>query len=442
MKRKIFLTSFLLTLLASFLLTIITASMGLFPAHPLAAQESARDEVWAIDQADTTPDGGGTLYIYQSNQLNGNNAAKAQPEVINLGQEARNLCLSQTGTAPRRPHMVFFNAAHSHAILSFVATGHVLFMDAATRQPFQCIDVGEQAHAAVPSPDQKYLVVANQNGKLLQRITTNYQTNEFTLDSAATIDLANCTTPSGKACQQSDLRPDNAPICPIVDSNSRFSFVTLRGGGLFVVDSTATPMAIVAEYDKEKIHANGCGGLEAFGKMYINSGGGTPANPLGSDLYALPLSGFSNQPNPPNQPVPKWVFNHTTRGFVDSHGAALTKSKNYLWMVDRAANRITIVDAKKDVVVNEFSLVNQLSSDPAPDLIEFSSSGNRAFMALRGPKPLTANDPTVNNAVGSTPGIGIVRVEQNGKSGVLEAIAPIGPSASADPHGIAVRSLR
>ncbi len=441
MKRKIILNSFLLTMLISFLLTLIMASMGLFSAHPLAAQESARDEVWVINQADTTSDGGGTLYIYQSNQLNKNNAAKAKPEVIDLGKEARNLCLSQTGAAPRRPHMVFFNAANSHAIVSFVASGHVLFMDAATRQPLQCIDVGEQAHAAVPSPDQKYLVVANQNGKQLQRITTNYQTNEFTLDSAATIDLASCTTPSGAACQDAGLRPDNAPICPIVDSSSRFSFVTLRGGGLFVVDSTATPMAIVGEYDKEKIHANGCGGLEAFGKMYINSGGGTPAHPLGSDLYALPLSGFSTQPNPPNEPAPKWVFDHNDRGFVDSHGAALTKSKNYLWMVDRAANRITIVDAKKDKIVNEFSLVNQLSSDPAPDLINFSSSGNRAFMALRGLKPLTANDPTVNNSVGSTPGVGIVRVEQNGKSGVLEAIAPIGPNESADPHGIAVRSL-
>lgn len=441
MKRKIIRNSFLLTILISFLLTMIMASMGLFFVHPLAAQESAKDEVWAINQADTTPDGGGTLYIYQSNQLNGNDAAKAQPEVIDLGKEARDLCLSQTGTAPRRPHMVFFNPANSHAIVSFVATGHVLFMDAATRQPLQCIHVGEQAHAAVPSPDQKYLVVANQNGKKLQRITTNYQTNEFTLDSAATLDLGNCTTPSGTACQHSGLRPDNAPICPIVDSSSRFSFVTLRGGGLFVVDSTATPMAIVAEYDKEKIHANGCGGLEAFGKMYINSGGGTPATPLGSDLYALPLSGFSNQPNPPNQPAPKWVFDHNNRGFVDSHGMALSKSKNYLWMVDRAANRITIVDAKKDKVVNEISLVNQLTSDPAPDLINFSSSGNRAFMALRGLKPLTANNPTVNNAVGSTPGVGIIRVEQNGRSGVLEAIAPIGPKESADPHGVAVRPL-
>ena len=70
--------------------------------------------------------------------------------------------------------------------------------------PIACIDVGEQAHAAVPSPDDRYLIVANQNGKLLQRIRTDYETNTFTLESAATLNLATCTTPNGFACQDAD----------------------------------------------------------------------------------------------------------------------------------------------------------------------------------------------------------------------------------------------
>lgn len=74
------------------------------------------------------------------------------------------------------------------------------------------------------------------------------------------------------------LRPDNAPICPITESTSRYTFVTLRGGGLFVIDSTATPMAIVGEHDTGTIHGNGCIGAEVPGKMYIDSGGGTPAS--------------------------------------------------------------------------------------------------------------------------------------------------------------------
>jgi hypothetical protein len=48
-------------------------------------------EVWVIDQADTTPDGGGTLYIYQSRELTGGAAARATPEIIDLGGTAQRL---------------------------------------------------------------------------------------------------------------------------------------------------------------------------------------------------------------------------------------------------------------------------------------------------------------------------------------------------------------
>ena len=117
------------------------------------------------------------------------------------------------------------------------------------------------------------MIVANQNGKLVQRISTDYETNSFRLEPEATLDLASGTTPSGAPRQDPDLRPDNAPICPIIDSSSRLAFVTLRGGGLFVLDGRASPMQIIAEYDRSTIHGNGCGGLEAGGKMYVNSGG-------------------------------------------------------------------------------------------------------------------------------------------------------------------------
>jgi len=405
-------------------------------------------EIWVIDQSDTRPDGGGTLYIYDGDELVGRKAAEAQLEVIDLGGAARDLCLSQTGSAPRRPHMLMFNEeGHSHAIIAFVATGHVLFMDAEGRTPVTCIDVGTQAHAAFPSPDETYVVVANQNGKLLQRITTDYEDEEFALDNAATLNLAGtCQTPSGALCEDPALRPDNAVICPVIDSTSRFTFVTLRGGGLFVVDSTATPMAIVAEYDRATVHPNGCGGLETRGKIYINSGGGTAANPLESDLYAFQLNEFSstpNPPNPPNTPAPTLVFSHDDRGFVDSHGAVLT-GRAYLWVADRAANRIVVVDTRRDVVVNEIDLVGRVSPDPAPDLMGISPDGNWVYVSLRGPIPLTGNAPGVNNAVGATPGVGVVEVTRQGRSGELTAIAPIthvvGGIEVADPHGLMVRS--
>lgn len=404
-----------------------------------------RFEVWAMEQSDTRPDGGGLLYIYSGVSLAEQDPARAVPQVIDLGGEARDRCLAETGTAPRRPHMMAFNPTYTHAIISFVASGHVVFINTATRRVAGCVDVGAQVHFAAPSPDGKYVVAANQNGKLLQRINTDYATNTFTLDNAATIDLATCVTPGGVACESATLRPDNAPICPVVDASSRYSFVTLRGGGMFVVDSTATPMQIVAEYDRDTVHPNGCIGIELGGKMYIDSGGGTPANPLESDLYAFPLSGFSSRPNPPNTPAPKIVFSHDDRGFVDSHGGILVGGNRYMWVADRAANRIVVVDMRTDAVVNEFSLTGRAGGDPTPDLVDISPSGNHVFVTLRGPNPLTGNAPGVNNAVGSTPGVGVIRVLDGGRTGVLEGIARhthvVNGVETADPHGLVVRRM-
>ena len=244
-------------------------------------------EVWATDQSGA----GGKLYVYNGADLN-DNAAAAVPEVIDLDGAVSDLCREQTGSAPVRAHMLAFNPAHTHAILSYVASGHVVFLDAATRAPLSCIDVGQQAHAAFPSPDSRYVVVANQNGKLLQRISTDYASDTFTLDNGATLDLATCRTPSGALCQddgvtQVGVRPDNAPICPVIESGSRLVFATLRGGGMFVVDATATPMRIIAEYDRATVQPEGCGGIQTRGKMYINSGN---ANPPASHLYAFSLS--------------------------------------------------------------------------------------------------------------------------------------------------------
>src|ERR687898_3291155 len=287
-------------------------------------EDNVRYEVWVIDQSNTkdedgngTLDSGGTRYVYQGDDLSHDQAASAVPGMVDLGGAARDLCLAQTGTAPVRPHMFFFNAARSHAVIAFVASGHVLFLNTASKAPIQCVDVGVQAHAAVPSNDQTFIVVANQNGRLLQRINTDYATNTFTLDNAATLDLATCTTPSGAPCQDPVLRPSNRPICPVIDERDNSTFVTLAGGGLFVVDSRTTPMAIIGEYDKDAVHPEGCGGVQANGRLYINSGG-----PHESDLYSFPLTGYTGA-NPPNTPAPTLTYTHDGTP-SDSHGTTRT----------------------------------------------------------------------------------------------------------------------
>jgi DNA-binding beta-propeller fold protein YncE len=413
---------------------VLTAALGLFPP---AASGQEGYEVWVIDQSDTTSDGGGTLYIYRGEDVGGMDAPQAPAERVDLGGAARTLCLAQTGSAPRRPHMFYFNSSDTHAVIAFVATGHVLFMDAATRTPVACVAVGVQAHAAVPSHDDTFVVVANQNGKLLQRIDTDYAAGTFTLNAAATLNLATCTTPSGAPCEDPVLRPNNRPICPAISSDDRLTFVTLAGGGLFVVDAAATPMSIVAEYDRSVVHPEGCGGIEARGRMYINSGGA-----LEADLYSFLLSDFGAVVNAPNSPSPLLVYTHDGTD-ADSHGGVLTRQSRFLWVGERFGNNLTVVDTASNQVVNQFSLVGPVSGDPAPDLMAIAPAGNRVFMALRGPNPLTGNNPAFNNAAGSTPGVGILRVEQSGRGGDFFTRIPISHVVNgverADPHGIAVR---
>jgi hypothetical protein len=231
------------------------------------------------------------------------------------------------------------------------------------------------------------------------------------------------------------LRPSNRPICPVIDATDNFTFVTLAGGGLFVINSRTTPMSIIGEYDQNVVHPEGCGGIQASGRMYINSGG-----PLEADLYSFPLSGYSGT-NAANTPAPTLVYTHDGT-MSDSHGATTTNHGRYLWVGERFGNNITVVETSTNAIVNNFDLVGSVSNDPTPDLMDISPSGNRVFMTLRGPNPLSGNNPAFNNAAGSTPGLGIIRVEQGGRTGTFFARVSISHVVDgverADPHGLRV----
>jgi hypothetical protein len=375
-------------------------------------------------------------------------------DVIDLSGDTAALCMAETGANPVRPHMLLFDSAHEHAVLSFVASGHVVVFDAQTREPMDCVrtSVGaggaRQAHAAFPAPDDSYILVANQNGKLLERIDTDMDGDglpyedaaDIALDPAATLDLAGCTTPNGAPCQAAGVRPDNAPICPIIDSSSTMGFVTLRGGGLFVVDPTTTPMTIVAEYDAATVHGNGCGGVQVGEHMFLNSGGGTAANLSEFDVYEFPLADYG-QANTPNRPSPAVVFSDDASEHRDSHGAAASKHGRYLWVADRAGNAAEVFDTETHEWVNTVNLVNEASDDPTPDLVDISPTGEHLFFTMRGPNPLSG-DPHV--ATGSTPGLAVVKVTEGGSNGFVRGVVRIsnvdaGGVERADPHGLRVR---
>lgn len=414
-------------------------------------------EVWLADQSDTRPGYGGQLLIYEGSDLMGNAASGAQPiATVDLGGATADLCFERTGRRPVRPHMILFNAGDTHAIVSFVASGHVVIFDGATRTPLNCFEttIGttgtRQAHAGYAAPDGSFILVANQSGKRLERIDSDFRTNTFVHNPDATLDLLTCTTPSGAKCEDPLLRPINWPICPIVDESSRYGFVTLRGGGLFVVDARATPMTIVGEYDKNTVHGNGCGGLQIGDHMYINSGGSPvdvstqdPHHPAlyGFDIYRFPVIGF-DRANPANTPAPERIYSKS--GAADSHGMVEAGRDRYLWAMDRHGDVVEILETATGRWIRTVNLNGPLTDNAAPDLVDAAPDGNRIFVALRGSTPLSG-DP--HNARGSTPGMGIIQVTEGGRNGQLMAIVPLTnpnqqPKQTPDAHGLRVRVRR
>lgn len=382
-------------------------------------------EVWITDQSDTGKESGGFLYIYDGEKLAADPAGAKPTVTIDLAGEINKFCEEATKKPVRRPHMLFFTKDQSHVILSFLS-GQVLFMDAVTKKPEACLSMGKNVHAAWPTPDQKMVIAANIAEKKFLRIWTDYRGHKFGFDPEK--DVINL------GALESGERPDAAPICPITDASSKYALVTLRGGGLFVVDVTETPMKVVATLSNNQVHPAGCGGIQIGDTMYINSGGGWPVAPLSYDVYAINLSDL------PKSISAKLITSRDDK-FADSHGMAAVG--RYVWSADRAGNNIEVIDSLTNLSVNGINLAGSISEDPAPDLMDVAPDGAHVFVGLRGPNPLTGNDKNVNNAKGSTPGVGVIKVTDGGKGGQFVGVARItnmkDGKETADTHGVAVR---
>ena len=77
----------------------------------IATSGSAHDfEVWLVDQSNSFGKTyGGTIYIYEGSDLNGGDASSATPtDVLDLSGATADLCFTQTGANPVRPHMLSF----------------------------------------------------------------------------------------------------------------------------------------------------------------------------------------------------------------------------------------------------------------------------------------------------------------------------------------------
>lgn len=364
-------------------------------------------EVWVSDQANTqgitaeAPTGthGGAVRIYDGMDLE-RTPPVDNAIVLDVTADLFPTANTTTGAHVARIHGILPSPDHRYMALNFVASGHLGIVDGETKLPV-CLfrttgtSTGRQNHMSFWAPNGHGIIVANQNGRILERVDVARDSRGvvtgFDFNAAASIDLVGgtgriteqpiavdlnledeiaCTvsgtvvdgqttqTPTGALKQAEGIRPLNTVICPIVADSSQHVFATLGGGGMFVIDMRSTPMAIVAEYDMSVIRAAGCGGVEAGGFMHLNTG--TPApNVSEFTLYRFSLD-YPTAPafNTANLPAPVAVWADADNGKVagtdlpegnnrDAHGLVLVndpagETSHYLHQMDRIRNNVEV----------------------------------------------------------------------------------------------------
>jgi len=428
---------FFLALIAGLFAVTILASMD----YSIAQEPSY--EVWAVDQANTVGSGGGLVYIWNSNDLV-RNARDATPEVIDLASAAT----TANCNIATRPHMIWENYSNppSHMLLANLASGDTFFMDIPTRQVVGCVSTKDAAGGALNShnssatPDNTKVLVdtigsPGQSG-FLHEITTNYDTNTYSL--GRTLNLGAATLPTGVSVKNAVGTALIRPICHEFTEDSQFAYVTLAGGGLLVVD--VNEMAVKHAYPATTVPGIGCGVLRLPGDRMLTTG---ESGENGGDdfLYAFATGGVANGifPDPVKIELPG----------EDTHGISLCTARNghlFLATFMRVSNDLVFVDLETYQVTKKISMSRGFSRNPTPDISD--TIGNTMFVALRGAKPLSA---ITREDANRTPGLAKIQMNNNCNaiSWGAKDIAPMvqNPNSvvinsrtvnAADPHGMAV----
>jgi hypothetical protein len=356
---------------------------------------SAEYEVWAADQSNSRPNvasrgiSGSWVWIWNSRDID---------RQLRQGQPAQPVSCDGTNTVGRGPcnvydifpttlqehnsngptgktladspgfgrlHGVLIDPQNRYMNLNFFAPsgGYVGIMNAQTKEAIALFRVtgssaGRSVHMSTWNRDGSAILVANLDGKILERIDIQRdrqgKITAASFNKSASLGLGkamqvsdepkayrgqngqgrslignvigrynpqafNDLTPNG-VCKENGCasgpngsqggRPNNVIICPIL-SDTGNAYVTFGGGGLIVANIKTTPMSIVGEYDNQVFNGAGCGGIQVGKQVWLNAGssaGAAGATQSTFGLYQLDDSAYRSTANRPNTPTPTVVF--------------------------------------------------------------------------------------------------------------------------------------
>ncbi|WP_069791727.1 hypothetical protein A5482_013015 [Cyanobacterium sp. IPPAS B-1200] len=477
-------------------LVLIAIATTLLIVYQGVAMDHTGYEVWGSDQSnsvagiETVGTDGGLIWIWDSKDIerqiesgieaqplgcDGNNRAGDGPCDVNavfpptLAEYNENGVTGQTiADLPGfgRLHGMITDPQNKYLNLNLFAPtgGYVGIMDGETKEAIALFRVtgtngspaGRSVHMSFWNDDGSALLVANLNGKLLERIdiTRDAQgkiTNAIYNKSAslgvgkgmevtapATVFLGKNAhnhdlmgeiagsyqqaamadlTPNG-VCKENGCREDQNPIlggrtnnliiCPIVSSTNH-AYITLAGGGLLVANTEQTPMTIVGEYDNQVLNGAGCGGVEVNGKMWLN--GGISASDAGATqstfiVYNIDDTAFGDTANAPNTPYPTLVYkgadntatNGNTRGeATDGSGQlpGITTRRDSHGMARTVNGRYihTVDRIQNTIEVFNSQTFDHLSYDLTSEDGKGNGMGACAIASINDDADLPKNDP-------------------------------------------------
>src|SRR5438132_247857 len=232
----------------------------------------------------------------------------------------------------------------------------------------------------------------------------------YKLDSAAVLDLS----------VLADVDPPgNLPVIPVFAPDGRYVYVPMRGGGAYVIDYQATPMKTIATLAKAAIGPQSCCAAFVKDTVWTTAQGGATTTTTSFNLYQV--TGL------PDKPVAKKILSRI--GNVESHSVILVGQ--YLWVADRFANTVDIVDQTGDARTLNLASGPLAGRDPAPDIMALSPDASTVFVALRGKTPVTSNIKGLDNAVGDVGGFAILSVKDGGRDATVSSFVSLPLAAGA-----------
>jgi DNA-binding beta-propeller fold protein YncE len=368
------------------LLVLLAASA----CHRDAVAIGRNHEIWAIDQ------GTNIIHVFDT--------TLTETARIDLGSRGA-----------RVPHLIEFTSDGRYAFVANLATGNVAVIRAEDRELVALIPTGPRTHHVAVAPDDRRAIVSvigapdtPWDGKLVE-ITIDTAREQFTV----TRELVLARDPHF-AVRRARFSATGGPVCMDFTEDGRFGYValgpTLDEGGALVVD--LHEMRLVEAFAPTQVQAN-CG--------TVLSRDGSHMYMVGGDRGVGVWQALDTRTHRPSH-------REMSRGH-DAHGLAVSPNGREYWVVNRVTSNAIILDARSNKVIAEIPFAGK-----TPDIIAFSPDGGRAYITLRGPKPVTMP----HLAVGETPGFAVF---VTGTRELFRLVEPARGNEASDFHGIAVRPL-